>query len=130
MNATIDIYPVIAVVVVILAAIIIWPQIHRSDLLRDSDPKDFAGVTDVAGRPLRRTYSLAMSQMIWWFLIILLSYLYVFSFNSHDPNHILTSQTLILMGIGAGTAIGAAMIEQSKKNTEKVTAFVALNKEI
>src|SRR5581483_7889867 len=54
----------------------------------------------------------------------------VFSFNSHDPNHILTSQTLILMGIGAGTAIGAAMIEQSKKNTEKVTAFVALNEEI
>jgi len=127
--ATMDAFPVIAAIVLVLAAVLIVPLVRSSDLLRDSEPKDIAGLKNVAGDDLRRPYSLAMSQMIWWFLIILLSYLYIFFFYKHDPN-ILTGQTLILMGIGTGTAIGAALIDQNKKNTNTLAAFNALQKQI
>jgi len=128
--ATIDAFTVIAAIVLVLAAILIAPLVRSSDLLRDSDPKEIAGLKDAAGNDLRRPYSLAMSQMIWWFLIILFSYLYIFFYSpDHDPN-ILTRQTLILMGIGVGTAMGAALIDQNKKNTDKLAAFVALKKQI
>jgi len=91
---------------------------QATDLLRDSQPQDFGGATPGGVRRYRRTFSLAQTQMAWWFCIILGSYLYIACANPTSgsfPNFVDPS-TLVLMGIGSGTALGAAMIEQVKGN--------------
>ncbi|MEJ1967233.1 MAG: hypothetical protein WDN03_01140 [Rhizomicrobium sp.] len=89
----------------------------RTEVLRDSDPVDFPGIT-VAGKvyariSVKRTFSLAQSQMVWWFWIVLSSTVYIAIFHRQIGGG-LNAQALTLMGIGAGTAIGAAIIEQSR----------------
>ncbi|TWB22921.1 hypothetical protein [Nitrospirillum bahiense] len=85
-----------------------------TDMLRDNTPPTFAGVTSATGKPLRRAFSLAQSQMAWWFVIVLAGYLYLFLVTGELDT--LTGQALCLMGLGTGTAMGAAMVEQNKTN--------------
>ncbi|MEE3622756.1 hypothetical protein UCD39_01970 [Nitrospirillum sp. BR 11752] len=85
-----------------------------TDMLRDNAPATFAGVTGAHGKPLRRAFSLAQSQMAWWFVIVLAAYLYLFLVTGELDT--LTGQALCLMGLGTGTAMGAAMVEQNKTN--------------
>lgn len=85
-----------------------------TDMLRDNTPSTFAGVTSATGKPLRRAFSLAQSQMAWWFVIVLAAYLYLFLVTGELDT--LTGQALCLMGLGTGTAMGAAMVEQNKTN--------------
>ena len=92
----------------------------RTDLLRDGQPTDFGGARPAKGGVYRRPFSLAQTQMAWWFCLILASYLYIactqttgVSLPNVDGGII--DQALILMGIATGTALGAAMIEQVKK---------------
>jgi hypothetical protein len=99
----------------------------KSDLLRDGQPTDFGGATPAKGGTYRRPFSLAQTQMAWWFCLILASYLYIACTQSTGvtlPNVDggVIEQTLILMGIGTGTALGAAMIEQVKKPDPGSTA--------
>lgn len=85
---------------------------RTTDILRDSEPVDFAGAKPPVG-VYRRPYSLAQTQMAWWFCIIIASYVFIW-LTKHSTASILTSQSLVLMGIGIGTAVGAAVIEQTK----------------
>ena len=90
----------------------------RSDLLRDGQPTDFGGAKPAKG-VYRRPFSLAQTQMAWWFCLILAAYLYIAFTTSPDltqfnVNGGIVEQSLILMGIGTGTALGATMIEQVK----------------
>jgi hypothetical protein len=88
---------------------------RKSDMLRDSEPTDFGGAQPAPNAQYRRPYSLAQTQMAWWFGIILAAFLYaVFANPAHKVEGILNDTALILMGIGSGTAIGAAVVEQSK----------------
>ena len=96
----------------------------KSEVLRDSQPPDFACAplaSDGSPAPekdrYRRSFSLSQTQMTWWFWIVLVSYLYI-AWTTEDIFGGLNAQALTLMGIGIGTAIGAAIIDQSKK--EKV----------
>jgi hypothetical protein len=98
----------------------IWFGIS-SDMLRDSQPTSFGGAGPKGGGQFRRPFSLAQTQMAWWFCIIIASYLYIAfttSKGSTIPNVAggMTDQALILLGIGTGTALGAAMIEQIKSD--------------
>lgn len=63
----------------------------------------------VAGVP--PPYSLGRCQMAWWFVLIIVSYVLIWLISG-DPDTITTS-LLGLMGISAGTALGAALIETS-----------------
>lgn len=85
-----------------------------TDLLRDSEPVDFGGAAPAGGGGYRRPYSLAQSQMAWWFCIVLGCFVFLCVTHGWQPNNILNQQSLILLGIGTGTAIGAAIIEQTK----------------
>jgi hypothetical protein len=85
-----------------------------TDMLRDSDPTDFGGATQPNGQPYRRPYSLAQTQMTWWFCIIIASFVYVALLPGSNLQNILTNESLILIGIGTGTALGAAAIEKIK----------------
>ncbi|WP_044562986.1 hypothetical protein [Azospirillum sp. B4] len=108
-----------------------WGSARLGDMLRDGAPQTFiapgavvptvphaastqTGTWTGTARALRRPYSLAQSQMCWWFIIILISYLYLFAVTGNLDT--LSDQALILMGIGTGTALGAAMVEQNKTN--------------
>lgn len=94
---------------------------YFTDVLRDALPTDFFRSSMGADPPVyARCYSLARTQMVWWFWIVTSSFLYIVW---NTPNFLtdgfkggLTQQSLGLMGIGMGTGLGAAIIEQSKKD--------------
>ncbi len=94
----------------------------KSEVLRDSQPTDFAGAPlSATGAPApasqqyKRSFSLSQTQMTWWFWIVLSSFLYI-AWTKWDIFGGMNEQALTLTGIGVGTAIGAAIIDQSKKD--------------
>lgn len=97
----------IAIAVVVLG----W----KTDLLRDGEPADFGGAKPPIGR-YRRPFSLAQTQMAWWFCIVTGCFVFLWITHGWKHDNILTPQSLILLGIGTGTALGAAMIQQVKSN--------------
>jgi hypothetical protein len=76
-----------------------------SSMLRDS------GAPRTDGRP--GTYSLGRTQMAVWFATIVFAFLFIYAVTGAAPP--ITQGALILMGIGAGTALGAAAIDENKK---------------
>ncbi len=90
-----------------------------TEVLRDDKPQDFGGATWSNKKPMRRTFSLAQSQMAWWFLLVLAAYLYLFR---ETGTITLSAQALTLMGLGSGTALGAAMIESNKGSDNQNTS--------
>jgi hypothetical protein len=83
-----------------------------TDILRDAQPTNFGGAKPPTG-VYRRPYSLAQTQMAWWFCIVAASFVFI-CLTKHQVANILTQGSLVLIGIGTGTAIGAAAIEQTK----------------
>jgi hypothetical protein len=80
-----------------------------SSMLRDSgDPR-----TD--GK--KGTYSLGRFQMALWFVTVVFAFLFTYAITG-DTSPI-PQGTLILMGIGAGTALGAAAIDLNKRTASK-----------
>src|SRR6266852_4473417 len=59
------------------------------------------------------TYSLGRTQMAVWFATIVFAFLFIYAVTGTPPP--ITQGALILMGIGAGTALGAAAIDENKK---------------
>lgn len=72
----------------------------------------------------KRPFSLARCQMAWWFFLVLGAYVFLWMvLNDLDT---LTGSVLTLMGIGSGTALGAAMID-SNKQAEQARAKAELD---
>lgn len=64
------------------------------------------------------TYSLARTQMAFWFINVVLAVLIIWAVTGSVPP--ITSSALGLMGIGAGTALGAVLLDQNAvDNTPK-----------
>ena len=76
-------------------------------LLRDSRPPN----PENGGL---RPYSLAKVQAAWWFFIVIGCFLLIYLITGE---YTMTEQALILIGIGTGTALGASMIDKSKRNS-------------
>jgi hypothetical protein len=102
---------------VVVGVAIIWLG-ETTDILRDSQPQDFGGATPGAGKRYRRTFSLAQTQMAWWICITLAAYLYIVCANPDAPDfpNLMDPSVLVLLGIGGGTALGGAVIDQVKGN--------------
>lgn len=90
----------------VLAIVLFWLLATRTNIIRDTAP-----ATPANGG--KRPYSLARFQMALWFFIILTSYLFIFLLTG-QYNNVLNEQALILIGIGTGTALGAALIDTNK----------------
>lgn len=86
-----------------------WRGRRLTDSLRDAQ---------ATGSP--KPYSLARCQMAWWFFLVIAAY--VFLWLVLGDLDTITGSILTLMGIGSGTALGAAMIDGSKKAEESQAA--------
>jgi hypothetical protein len=108
------------VAVFLITAIATIILAKKTDLLRDAEPFDFGGAAPAIG-VYRRPYSLAQSQMAWWFAIVIASFVFIevdkglLDGKGLAPG-VLTEQALLLLGIGTGTALGATVIEQTKQD--------------
>lgn len=71
---------------------------RHTDMLRDGPSMG----------PIRQTYSLARSQMAWWFVLILLAYVFVWLITGDRDT--IPPSLLGLMGISAVTAVAAVAI--------------------
>jgi hypothetical protein len=61
------------------------------------------------------TYSLARTQMAFWFVNVVLAVLIIWAVTGSVPP--ITTSILGLIGIGTGTALGAALVDQSASDT-------------
>lgn len=60
-------------------------------------------------------YSLGRTQMAFWFILVVSSFLLIWLITGEYGT--ITSSTLVLIGIGAGTALGATLVDNSKSST-------------
>lgn len=104
-------FRVCSVLLLGLLGLLAWLSVS-SDIIRDNWPA-------AAGR--RRTYSLGRFQMAIWFGLVITAFVYIWLITG-DWNS-LTPTVLGLIGIGAGTALGAAAIDNTKR--ERSTAALA-----
>lgn len=95
------------IVAVVVLAWIVWLA-KTSALLKDQLIPQIP--------PQRQTFSLARSQMAFWFLIVLLSFLYLFI--KTGSTDVITPQALMLMGLSALTAGGGAIVDSMRDTSE------------
>jgi len=99
---------VISFAVLLVLIILFVRRARRGGFIHDSDPPQ-----PPAGK--LKPYSLALTQAAWWFFIVIASFVLIYMITG-DFNT-MTNQALILMGIGTGTALGAFMVNDSKRST-------------
>lgn len=73
--------------------------------------------------PGARPYSLSRFQMAFWFFIVISGYMFMWLITGELDT--ITDSVLALMGIGAGTALGAALIDSSPAGTTTTTTTTA-----
>lgn len=89
---------------------------YWTNVIRDGDPTDPAAHA-------RGTFSLSKSQGAWWFFIILAAYLLI-GLVTGDFFTSFNSTALILLGIGAGTVIGSAIIDHATQPQDAAKAAI------
>src|SRR5205823_4631297 len=103
-------------VISFLAAIgVFWWLAWCSDIIRDAGPQPEG--FDKRGKPNRKRYSLARTQMAFWFFIIAASYVFIWMVTSDLTGP--TAGVLGLMGISAATGLGAAVIDSGKRSSKE-----------
>jgi hypothetical protein len=100
--------PVWGVVWLISTIVLVVVLIHlgrRSDVLRAREVQVEFGQ--------RKPYSLGQSQAAWWFVLTVISFLFIWAVTGQHDN--LPTEVLILLSIGLGTALGAKVIDKGKE---------------
>jgi hypothetical protein len=72
-------------------------------------------------------YSLALVQMAWWSILIFIAFIFLWLITGSIPD--ISGSSLTLLGIGAGTALGARMIDEGKL-TKQLNALLPQKEEI
>ena len=107
------VYPVlltVGVILLLIALLVLFLVLAiKSDIIRDPGPEPAPGD--------RRYYSLARSQMAWWFFIVVAAYLYIELVTGNLDT--LTPSVLALIGISAATGLGSMAIDSSQKGAEE-----------
>lgn len=114
---------------VIMVGVFYWCARH-TNIIRNGNPLITAAgeswarpSADPAGGRARRrrlsgTYSLSKFQGALWFFVILAAYLFI-GIVTGDYLNSINATALILLGIGAGTVIGAAVIDANRADPAK-----------
>lgn len=97
----------------LLCVYVFFRLARRTDLIRDRRPVAWQ---DVQGRltPPQKSYSLSQSQAAWWFFFVIIAFVFIWLVTGQYD---LSTQALILIGIGFGTAIGSTVIDQNRQQT-------------
>ena len=96
-----------------VAAIVLFGLLaYKTDIIREPGPQPEG--TDKKGMPNRKPYSLARTQMAFWFFVVIISYVFIWMVTSDLSN--LTPSVLGLIGISAATGLSAAIVGSSKRN--------------
>jgi hypothetical protein len=95
---------VLGFLLLIAALVALFVLTRRSNILRD--PRA------VAGEGGRASFSLARSQMAYWFVVVLLSYLYLWVVTGERDT--LPVSVIALLGISAATALGGVVVDDPK----------------
>jgi hypothetical protein len=90
----------------------------KSEILRDRGPQQ--------DKSTRRTYSLAFTQMAFWTFIVTISYCFIFSITG-DLNTV-SGSTLVLLGIGAVTAMTGASMDAGKRSASEENRLADIKK--
>ncbi len=122
---------IVASVLLLVILLILVLLAKHSELLRDLGPTpsldNWRGLrTWWRERKIRKhkPYSLARFQMAFWFFFVIASFLFIWLITG--ANDTITASTLTLIGIGAGTALGAAAIDSaSETNTAAATPAIS-----
>jgi hypothetical protein len=80
-----------------------------SNIIRDPAPGLPAGQL--------ASYSLARSQMAWWFFLVVTAYVYIWIISGDMDT--LTDGVLILTGISAGAGVSSMIVDSSKQGSRK-----------
>jgi hypothetical protein len=86
-----------------LCVLVIYQLATKSDMLRDRAPVLWGQ---------RKPYSLSAFQAAWWFVLILISFAFIWVVTGQYD---LSATALVLLGIGFGTGLGATIIDSNKK---------------
>ncbi len=73
--------------------------------------------------PGARPFSLSRFQMAWWFFLVIIGYVFMWLLTWELDT--ITDSVLALMGIGAGTALGAALIDTTPAGTATSTTVAS-----
>ena len=92
----------------ILLILAIYLLFKKTNLLRDSYPPN---TTDDFKKNNKTPYSLSRSQILFWTVIVLVSYIFIW-LTTGDTNTV-TGSTLILLAISSATALSARVIDTS-----------------
>ena len=104
-------------VLLLLLLVGMWRLATTSDLLRDSGPAPAEGP---------KAYSLAWTQMAFWFFLIVAAYAFIWMVTGAMDT--ITASVLGLMGISAATGLGAVAVDNSKR-TQAATELDKLRTE-
>jgi hypothetical protein len=97
------------IVVFVFASVLFLWLANRSNILRDAGEEPFDPDTNQAWR---KPFSLARTQMAFWFFVVLASYLLIFGVTGE--RNTIPPEVLGLLGISASTALGAIVVDSSK----------------
>lgn len=105
-------YRVIAYFVGLAIAVLLFIWLaRRTALLRDRG--------DDMAEGLRSPYSLSRFQLGFWILLVTSAYVFIWMITGELDT--ITGSVLALLGIGSGTALGAALIDQGKEEAKATT---------
>jgi hypothetical protein len=96
-------------ILAVLLAVFVW-MAYKKDIIRDSAALPTA-TSQIGNRP----YSLAKLQMAVWFFLVLAAFLFIWIMTGQFDS--ITPEVLGLMGIAAGTALGASVIDSNRNRS-------------
>ncbi len=102
------VYGVIALAVVLFTLVLFLWLARKTNIIREPGPNPEGGKL--------RPYNLGRTQMAFWFFLIYVSYMVIWLITGALDT--ITASLLGLMGISAGTALGEAMIDNSKDDAK------------
>lgn len=79
--------------------------------------KEFRDALRGSGITSNRVFSLGRFQLAWWSYLILFSFLGLYAVTGSYQN-IITSQSMILLGISTATTVGSSMIDSNGENRQ------------
>jgi len=100
-------------VIVLAYYVVLFTYAKKTPMLRDA-PADLSPLNIPGLAAGNAPYSLGKVQMAFWFSIVVTSYLFIWLIT--DNYELITPGTLVLIGIGAGTALSAVSINNSKSD--------------